>query len=114
MARVPPTATVNEPPLMSPPAQFMAALLATVSGAFNGFPNATLAVPCSVLAPVHWLMVREPVGVSSVPVVLKAQSIVVVPAPPIFWKVPTLINVLVPDWLARMLSITDCHKPALY
>src|SRR5437763_996314 len=113
MVRVAPAATVRAPVLMSPLSQFRTALLATVSGAFNVVKE-SLGVPCSGFTPVHWLSAREPVGVSSVPLVVKTHPIVVAPpAPPVFWKVPALMKVFVPAWLDRLLSAADCHNPAL-
>ena len=40
-------------------------------------------------------------------------DIVVEPAPAVFWRVPALIKVFTPDWFARLLFPTLCHKPAL-
>src|SRR5438309_355525 len=80
---VPPEATLKVPALTSPETQFITALLATVSSTFS-VPKPRLAVPCSVLAPAHGPTEKEPLGVLTVPNVLKVQLKLVAPEPPVF------------------------------
>src|SRR5215471_9473938 len=112
IVKVPPERTVNPAPLISPLSQFITALLATVSGAFR-IPKDILEVPCSVLLPDQFPTYNEPLGVSTVPVVLKPQLMVVTPLPPSLRNVPAFRKVFVPTALARVLSATAHHSPAL-
>ena len=63
-------------------------------GNFDFAPHVTppprFIVPCSVLVPVHWGMISEPLRVLTVPVVLNGQPMLVLPVPPLFWKAPGL------------------------
>src|SRR5665213_1264520 len=112
---VPPCATVNEPPLTSPPApQFITALDEMfnpppivppdqLTTEFDSMVNAPLSepplrltVPCNVPAPKKF-RVNFPVSVSISPPLTTFQLMVDVPVPPVFCKVPTLMKVFVPN-----------------
>src|SRR5437660_11215537 len=110
MARVPPCATVNEPPLKSPPFQLITALEAIVNG--TPIVPETVRFPCRIVGPFQF-SVKEPLGVVNTPELLKFQLIVEVPVPPIFCNVPVLMKVLTPYAEESVPSVTDCHKPAL-
>src|SRR5712691_1260652 len=116
MLKAPPANTIS-PPLKSPPDQLTKLLAAIVSDPWMVPPDSsstvpaearrdplmvlavTLVEPCRVLLPSQSPKLNEPLSVSRVPVVVNAQPMVNAPFPATFWRVPVLINLLVPDWL---------------
>src|ERR1700761_473576 len=129
MFNVPPAATVIHVPLKSPPGQFIVAFEDTVIGprierepvTSRSAPDPTVNVPLivplamfaeplKVLFPAQLLKLKLPLGVFTIPAVVNATEIVVVPVPPVLASVPTLMNEPPPAWLPRLPSSVHCHR----